>query len=326
MASFENTNRYVKFVRGTQNAWNKLTPEQIHEDTLYFIYESSSSNTGTLYLGNKKISSSGEGTDGDIYLKDLKDVLLSNINNSEILVYNNGKWINNTIEDILNFDNNVLELDNEGSLTLRGFNSASVGTIPQKDENGSISWVKPEETAEVIEIKDQISNIQEGLKSTVTESEVKTLITEEIAKVDHLSYEKVESLEEAEANPQPNKIYLVPAEESENNKYDEYMVIDGTLELVGSWSVDLEDYVTVNTFNTVVGNLEELIDKNVQDISALSGLIATASVKVETLNTEFNNFKSVVGDLSAFTAENTLAEQVDYLTKQLEWQEIAIEE
>jgi hypothetical protein len=153
MASFENTNRYVKFVRGTQNAWNGLTPEQIHEDTLYFIYESSSSNTGTLYLGNKKISNSGEGTGGDIYLKDLKDVLLSNINNSEILVYNNGKWINSTIEDILNFDNNVLELDNEGSLTLRGFNSASVGTIPQKSEEGFITWITPGNITEITNIQ-----------------------------------------------------------------------------------------------------------------------------------------------------------------------------
>jgi archaellum component FlaC len=119
---------------------------------------------------------------------------------------------------------------------------------------------------------------------------------------------------------------LVPAEGSTDNKYDEYMTIDGKLEPVGSFTADLDDYVTVTTFNSTVGNLEEAIGKNTQDISTLNGLVATTKTNLETLTTEINNFKSVVGDLSAFTVENTLVEQVNHLTEQLKWQEIVIEE
>lgn len=37
-----------------------------------------------------------------------------------------------------------------------------------------------------------------------------------------------------------------------DNKYSEYIVIEGAIEPVGDWSVDLNDYVTVNEFNTAL--------------------------------------------------------------------------
>ena len=45
---------YVKFMRGSIAAWNilKTTPENISNDTLYFIYENAETSTdGKLYLG-----------------------------------------------------------------------------------------------------------------------------------------------------------------------------------------------------------------------------------------------------------------------------------
>jgi hypothetical protein len=38
-------------------------------------------------------------------------------------------------------------------------------------------------------------------------------------------------------------IYLVPNNTIGDNKYDEYIIIDGALEKVGDWAVDLSDYV-----------------------------------------------------------------------------------
>ena len=93
------------------------------------------------------------------------------------------------------------------------------------------------------------------------------------------------------------------------------MVIDNQLEPVGSWEVNLNDYitndeltavlrdyVTVNTFNTKVGEIETSINSLVE-------------------------FKNGVGDLSILDTydENiTLVEQVNYLTEKLTWKEITV--
>lgn len=309
MATLQNTNAYVKFVRGTRTAWETLKAQgQIYDDTLYFIYETAGSSTGVLYLGTKQIG----GTDGEqpvpIHLDDLDDVLLSaNIEPNNLLIFNGEQWVNGTIEDILKFDSNVFELDASNSLTLFGFTAAKVGTIPQKSNEGKISWVEPGNISEITELQNQ-------LKEVYNKDEVNNLITSEIAKVDHLSYKKVGSLDDIDTTSS-NFIYLVPTEEEENNQYDEYMVIDGDLERVGNWSVDLSDYVTTTTFNTTVGELND----------SISGLTDKVDAGNNSIN-ELNQFKTAVGDLSELVVRNegdTLIKQVNHLTQQLTWQEIA---
>ena len=46
---------YVKFMRGSMTAFNKIPPKDRNEDTLYFITDVD--NNVSLYLGNKLISS-----------------------------------------------------------------------------------------------------------------------------------------------------------------------------------------------------------------------------------------------------------------------------
>lgn len=308
MATLQNTSAYVKFVRGTRAAWDVLkTQGQVYDDTLYFIYETAGSSTGVLYLGTKQIG----GTDGEqpvpIHLDDLDDVLLSaDIEPNSLLIFNGEQWINGTIEDILKFDSNVFELDSSNSLTLSGFATAKVGTIPQKSDEGKISWVEPGNISEITELQNQ-------LKEVYNKEEVNNLITSEIAKVDHLSYKKVGSLDDIDT-ASSNFIYLVPTEEEENNQYDEYMVIDGNLERVGNWNVDLSGYITTEIFNTAVGELND-------SISGLTDRVDAGSNSID----ELNQFKTAVGDLSKLVVNNeeyTLIEQVNHLTQQLTWQEI----
>ena len=313
MASLQNTANYVKFVRGTRTAWEALKSQgEIYNDTLYFIYEAQGASTGVLYLGTTQIG----GTDGEqptpVNLADLSDVDILNREQNDILVYNGTQWVNSSIEEIINLDLNVFELDDLDEISLKGFKAAATGTIPQKNEDGSISWIKVNEIAEIAEIKKQIE------EETISETEVKTLITEEIAKVDHLSYEKVESLDDALASLETNKIYLVPAGDIEDNKYDEYMVIDGELEPVGAWSVDLDNYVTTENFDKKVGELNQAISNNNDSMTAVNSSLIQ-------LTTDFTNFSTKVGDLSKLNTyiENaTLVEQVNHLTEQLQWQEI----
>jgi len=55
-----------------------------------------------------------------------------------------------------------------------------------------------------------------------------------------------------------NYIYMVLDAEStdESNKYDEYLYINGKLELVGNWEVDLADYATKDDLELKVDKVE----------------------------------------------------------------------
>lgn len=67
-----------------------------------------------------------------------------------------------------------------------------------------------------------------------------------IANSNKLSRTKVDSIESIDktAPDADKKIYLVPsASASGNNSYDEYMIIDGNLELMGTTAVDLAGYL-----------------------------------------------------------------------------------
>lgn len=99
-------------------------------------------------------------------------------------------------------------------------------------------------------------------KDTVyTKTETDDKISAAIAAADHLSRKIVASTGEIDLEaPDADKyIYMVPATDSEaNDTYDEYMVISGALEKVGSWEVDLSDYVTSETLTT---ELDKKVDK-----------------------------------------------------------------
>ena len=305
MASLQNTTSYVKFVRGTVTAWNQLrAASQVYDDTLYFIYESADATTGSLYLGTKLIGGTGSG--GANSLADLTDVIVSEISNKDILIYNRGSWVNGTIEDIINLNASTLEIDSTGAITIAGFTQAEVGTIPKKDSSGNITWVAPGNLSEITNINNQLQNIY-------NKEEVNNLI----ASVNHLSYKKVGSLEEinTSATDASRYIYLVSTGNLSGNLYDEYMVIDNELEPVGSWEVNLNDYITNDQLTAVLGNYvtTEAFNTKVGEIdNSINSLV---------------EFKNGVGDLSILDTydENiTLVEQVNYLTEKLTWKEITV--
>lgn len=305
MASLQNTTSYVKFVRGTVTAWNQLrAANQVYDDTLYFIYESADATTGNLYLGTKLIGGTGSG--GANSLADLTDVIVSEISNKDILIYSGGSWINGTIEDIINLNTSTLEIDSTGAITIAGFTQAEVGTIPQKDSSGKITWVAPGNLSEITNINNQLQNIY-------NKEEVNNLI----ASVNHLSYKKVGSLDEinTSATDASRYIYLVSTGNLSGNLYDEYMVIDNELEPVGSWEVNLNDYITNDQLTAVL--------ENYVTTEAFNTKVGEIETSINTLI----EFKNKVGDLSTLNTYNensTLVEQVNYLTEKLTWKEITI--
>ena len=84
---------YVKFQRGTPEAWEKLSKPS--SDTLYFISEKNEE-YGRLYLGNKLIAGTTIG--------DLSDLIISDdLADGDMLVYNKEtqKWVSSNATSVL---------------------------------------------------------------------------------------------------------------------------------------------------------------------------------------------------------------------------------
>lgn len=115
-----------------------------------------------------------------------------------------------------------------------------------------------------------------------TETEVTAAVAAGVAAADHLARTKVTSIDDIDltAADADKYIYMVPAAgDKTGNKYDEYMVLDGELEKVGDWEVDLSDYVQKEDGKGLSTN-----DFTNEDKAKLNG-IADGATKVEASNT-----------------------------------------
>ena len=99
--------KYVKFVRGSSLAFENVINKD--SDTLYFITDSDSGK-GSLYLGDKLIS----GNISDLI--DLQDILIDELANGQLLVYNEleGKWVNKTVIDAIGLMTGATDTDQGG--------------------------------------------------------------------------------------------------------------------------------------------------------------------------------------------------------------------
>ena len=98
---------------------------------------------------------------------------------------------------------------------------------------------------------------------------------------------------------------------STQNIYDEYMIINNNLEHLGTLGqVNLENYVTIPTFNTTISSLNNILqdttDENTGEITP--GLIS----RVSTIELNYVN-----------KADNdNLVEEVNSLSNRLRWHEL----
>ena len=94
---------------------------------------------------------------------------------------------------------------------------------------------------------------ESDVTTTLTDYATKTYVGEQIANAEHLKREIVTVLP-SDAEASDNIIYMLKVESATgNDKYKEYMKIDGTVQMVGDTSVDLSDYATKNDIaNTAI--------------------------------------------------------------------------
>jgi hypothetical protein len=176
------------------------------------------------------------------------------------------------IEDIEDKIGSAAEYDDEGSLT-----AAATGLYVELDKKADI-----EEVNVALDEKADASVVEEAFEEVNTELAKKAdaeTVTTELAKkadadsvytieeandaiesaiaaaivdADHLKREIVGKLEDINpaAEGADKIIYMVPTGlQADDDKYDEYMVINGFVEKVGSWEVDLSAYAKTTDVN-----------------------------------------------------------------------------
>lgn len=149
-------------------------------------------------------------------------------------------------------------------------------------ENGQfvLGWYEPNPTT-IEGVNAQIAGIQNTVvdltntTNTLTQKVNNTYTKEEtnaqIAASAHLKREIVEELPAAE-NAKENVIYMVSNGLTDNdNKYYEYIFINGVFEPVGTWEVDLKDYATkeeVNSTITSINNSLNTINQKIANVES----------------------------------------------------------
>ena len=110
-----------------------------------------------------------------------------------------------------------------------------------------------------VETVNEALALKADASAVYTKEEVNNKVTADIsaaiAAVDHLKRVKVDSVDDIDPDAIDAElyIYMVPTGlQAEDDKYDEYMVIDGIVEKVGSWEVDLSDYAKKSDLDTKV--------------------------------------------------------------------------
>lgn len=274
---------YVKFLRGSLASYNKLATKD--NNTLYFVYENADDTYGSLYLGDKLISSN-VGTQTS--LGTLTDVILNEVSTGDFLVVDSsGQWKNVPLSEVVNMivtnsdilfnideaQFNFTGVNNE--LSLLGFNNAAAGMVPVKSELNSLEWTQlpPDLTSEIADLNTELTQIKSDLAE----------VDSKILNANHLKYEVISDLSEAVKD---NTIYLYPNDTTTgSNRYDEFMLVNGSLENLGNFAPDLSQYATVAQLNNKV----DIVDFN----NAISNLNSSLDNYVLT-----TTFQAVVGDLS----------------------------
>lgn len=277
------TKDYVKFVRGSKAAFETLAEKT--NDTLYFIYDANDTTKGSLYIGSRLIGG-GTGTSATS-LQDLEDIVISSIGDKQILIYDasSSSWKNGSLSDILTVDDKSIEKANVGTLSLKNFDTATVGSLASKGESDDLTWLTPAQAITALNVytKDEIN---EKLNQSLSRKVVTSTDDINLTATDAEKY-----------------IYLVP---NNKNSYDEYIVANGKLEKVGDWETDLSNYVTKADVGTLVTeNVNTVLKTQVGDLSNYGGDNPT--------------FMAVIGDLSSYSAEKTLVDKVAEIDSRLVW-------
>lgn len=143
-------------------------------------------------------------------------------------------------------------------------------------------------------LADLASNVDTKVNAedVYTKDETDLAIESAIAQLDHLKRKIVNSLDEINVNDEDAHlyIYMVPTGlQYEDDKYDEYIVINKTIEKVGSWEVNLDNYATKDDLNEKVNKDENARLMTIAEGEKLAAIETGAQVNLfDNVSEHFN--------------------------------------
>lgn len=334
------TINYVKFLRGTPAAFEKLSIKD--KDTLYFISEPGAKN-GLLYLGDKIIAgSSSTGSISNLSIADLKDVIIDNtgLTDGSILMYDWVKkvWVNKTLDEV------VVDVMQGASSTKAG--AAGLVPAPKVGEQnkflrGDGTWAEAGLTdAEKQELQDNTSKLEaligdstkpDGTVPSISEIALETL-TEALVPED--AKESLDTLQEISdwIQKHPGDVTeinsnILDLQASVGSIED---VLNGTKETEGLVSTVGKVYDAI--FDNDVGldhrvaNIEDVlydsVDENGDTIQGLISIVGNLQ-NPEGSYVLQSVYRSEVGSISSlnFTDENstTIVDEINSINSRLKW-------
>lgn len=327
---------YVKFMRGTPEAFKNLVSK--NKDTLYFVHKEDAI-TGQLYIGDILISDNIENDNSAIIAKlsDLEDVNIADVIDKQVLGYdaNTGKWIPVTLEQAITIAPMIgATADADGA---EGLVPAPKAGDEGKFLRGDGIWTEVliESSETITIIKEDVSNLKELLGTPASEleaatgiyqildtkantSDIANLIAVEVAKLDHLKRITVNSIDDIDISAENAEeyIYMVPSNDSEDkNAFEEYMVINGKLERLGTYSIgSVGEENLINAINTS----EFVISTDGTKTLSLLEVPATKIVGLEN-NSTFTVLQTEVGTLATeLTQMNTRVASIEEAIAELQ--------
>lgn len=183
-------------------------------------------------------------------------------------------WVEPDSTDIDNLQvevNNIKQILNptdENGNPVEGGLIASIESKANKADVEDALALKADasEVEESLALKANIDDVEASLELKANISDIYTkdaadkAIAAAIADIDHLKREIVDVLPDIDSAKE-NIIYMIPnGLQEDDNKYSEWMVIDGVFESVGSWEVDLKNYATKENLQDLNDIVEEKAD------------------------------------------------------------------
>lgn len=154
-------------------------------------------------------------------------------------------------------------VNDKGNLIIGWFEPNTITVDGLSNSINNLSNQVNKNTQSISNITQQLSN-KANSSDVYTKTETDDLIAEKVASASHLKREvfntilQATAFAESHAETADQYIYMVlnPDSDNENDKYDEYLYVNGSLEKVGSWAVDLSQYVKKEEGKSLVSDTE----------------------------------------------------------------------
>ena len=175
----------------------------------------------------------------------------------------NTETIEHLEAEIVNIENSISDLGTVIN-SLQNHLNGENGLNNQVNELNSLVGIPSADGVEAsglhkdLEDLEALLNTKANISDTYKKTEIDAAIAAAIAEANHLQRKIINRKEDIDITAKDAHlfIYMIPTGlQYEDDKYDEYVVIDGILEKVGSWEVDLTNYATK----------DEIIIKSVSD-------------------------------------------------------------